>query len=97
MKLARLSWGEGAALLALLAAPVPAWAQLDCSRIVIEGKRFDFSNLRGPHSVLTSEYDALANTYHNTTYTLDLCGTLKRKDDSTKVCPAGTRGKLGLV
>lgn len=74
----------------LLAASIPAAASLQCDNIVADGHRFNFDKLKGPHSVVTSEFTP--PTYKNTTYTIDLCGPLKRKGDVPKgeECPNGT-------
>jgi len=67
---------------------------LQCKDMVLDGHKFDFGSLEGPHTVITSEFHP--PTYTNTTYTLDLCAFLKRKSDAKKDedCPNGTRGKI---
>ncbi|KAK4187612.1 autophagy-related protein 27 [Podospora australis] len=74
----------------LLFAGVAA-AVFDCEKLVVDEHTYNFHDLRGPHSVVTHEY--APPTYHNTTYTLDLCSPLKRKGDVPKLerCPDGTR------
>lgn len=74
----------------LLFAGVAA-AVFDCEKLPVDGHTYDFHELRGPHSVVTYEHAPPA--YHNTTYTIDLCGPLKRKGDVPKAerCPDGTR------
>ncbi|KAL1895282.1 type II membrane protein [Sporothrix stenoceras] len=76
--------------LALAAAVQPATAMLACDRIVADKQIFDFSPLRGPHSVVTTLHTP--PTEQNVTYTLDLCGPLKRKGDVPKgeECPNGS-------
>lgn len=75
--------------LALVAAQ-PVAAMLSCEHIVADGARFDFSKLKGPHSVITTQHTP--PTEQNTTYTLDLCGPLKRKGTVPKgeECPNGS-------
>lgn len=66
---------------------------LHCENILIDGYKFNLEKLKGPHSVLTSKYDSVTHTYHNTTYTLDVCGPLKKSGKSKfkEECPNGTR------
>ncbi len=92
MRVPQLSGSEAAALLALLAASTPTAAMLDCKNLVVDGPKFDLSALKVPHSVVTSEFHP--PTYANTTYTLDICGFLKRDDKVAKdeQCPNGARG-----
>ncbi|PGH12029.1 hypothetical protein AJ79_04538 [Helicocarpus griseus UAMH5409] len=56
---------------------------LDCNRIVVDGKAWTLSSLAGPHSV----YNVVDHppTSINTTYTLDICKPLKHTE-----CPSGT-------
>lgn len=74
---------------------------LSCDKIRVDGFNFDLSHLAGPHSVLTSRYESIPKTHHNTTYTLDLCKPLQKsgKEKATEECPNGTRGEsvLGLL
>lgn len=83
------------AALLFLAAPasVSGASFLRCGELVVDGHKFDFSPLKGPHTITTSEFHP--PTYSNTTYTLDLCAYLKRKDDVKKgdECPNNTRGE----
>ncbi|EER26775.1 hypothetical protein CPC735_009510 [Coccidioides posadasii C735 delta SOWgp] len=69
-------------LLALF--PVLPLAQLDCTKIVVDGKTWDVSKLGGPHSV----YNVVDHppSVINTTYTLDLCKPLPKSSQ----CPSGT-------
>merc|ERR1712000_711808 len=62
-------------------------------KIVIEGQKFDLSKLGGPHSVVTSRFEDLAQTHFNTTYTVDVCQPLKKsgKSEKSEECPNGTR------
>jgi hypothetical protein len=85
-----------AALLPLLLAPLPSMAMLHCENILINGYKFNLEKLKGPHSVVTSKYDSVTHTHHNTTYTLDVCQPLKKssKSKSNEECPNGTRGML---
>ena len=66
---------------------------LRCDHVQAGGKKFDFSKLGGPHSVVTSQHKP--PIYLNTTYTVDLCRPLKKAKDAPKreTCPNGTRGK----
>jgi hypothetical protein len=76
---------------AISAADIPS--MLDCSKVIVDETKFDFSPLKGPHTITTSEYHP--PTFTNTTYTLDLCAYLKRKDDVKKgdECPNNTKGE----
>ncbi|OAA57639.1 autophagy protein [Niveomyces insectorum RCEF 264] len=76
--------------LAVVASAPPAAAMLSCDRVLADGHMFDFSPLRGPHSVVTAQHTP--PTEQNVTYTLDLCGQLKRKGDVPKgeECPNGS-------
>lgn len=78
--------------LPLLLAPLQGSA-LECSKIVVDGHKFDLTKLGGPHSVVTTQYNAIAESHMNTTYTLDVCNTLKKSGDAPKneQCPMGTR------
>ncbi|QPG97544.1 hypothetical protein C2857_006504 [Epichloe festucae Fl1] len=82
-----------AVLLSLSLAPLSSLAMLHCENILIDGYKFNLEKLKGPHSVLTSKYDSVTHTYHNTTYTLDVCGPLKKSGKSKfkEECPNGTR------
>lgn len=72
---------------------------LTCENVLIDKHKFDLSKLGGPHSVVTSRWNSLAETHTNTTYTLDICQPLKKtgKSKKTEQCPNGTRGKGLLV
>ncbi|KAK3344631.1 autophagy-related protein 27 [Neurospora tetraspora] len=63
------------------AAPPPAEV-MRCKEIVVDGHKYNFGELGGPHTVVTNEYDPPA--YYNYTYTLDICAPLKRKGDVKK-------------
>lgn len=63
--------------LALLSGPAAASTSYDCSHIRVEGQSFDLSSLSGEYSV--SHLEPHPPTTHNTTYTLNVCGPLKRK------------------
>ncbi|KAI2425752.1 type II membrane protein [Ophidiomyces ophidiicola] len=69
-------------ILALL--PALSLAQLDCTKIVVDGKTWDLSKLGGPHSV----YNVVDHppSIINTTYTLDICKPLPKNSQ----CPSGT-------
>jgi hypothetical protein len=66
--------------------------ELDCAKVEVGDHTYDFSPLTGPHSVVTSKHHAPSFT--NTTWTLDLCGPLKRAGevDEGMGCADGTRG-----
>lgn len=83
-------------LFPLLLAPLPGSAMLDCNKIVVDDHKFNLEKLGGPHSVVTTQWNAIAETHINTTYTLDICNTLKKSGDAPKSeqCPMGTRGEL---
>ena len=66
---------------------------LDCSHIRAHGKKFNFEKIGGPHSVSVIEHSP--PSIHNTTWTVNLCGTLK-KDKNIKPadqCPGGSYGR----
>jgi hypothetical protein len=67
---------------------------LDCAAIEADGHTFNLKSLGGPHSVVTSKHHAPSFT--NTTWTIDICGSLKRKGDVAEgeACPDGTRGSF---
>lgn len=77
------------------AADLPS--MLDCSKLIVDNAKFDFSPLKGPHTITTSEFHP--PTFSNTTYTLDLCAYLKRSGEVKRgdECPNGTKGRLLLV
>jgi hypothetical protein len=83
--------------LSLLAVPVLGSTSLSCNNVRIDDHSFDLSSLSGPHSVVTTRYESIAQTHINTTYTLDICNPLKKSDKGKKneSCPNGTRGKIG--
>lgn len=82
-----------ATLLLLLLAPA-ANAMLQCESIVADGKKFNLKPLGGAHSAVVSQLDSLGTNFINTTYTTDICQSLKRKGDVDRKlqCPQGTRG-----
>ncbi|KAK8077203.1 autophagy-related protein 27 [Apiospora saccharicola] len=81
-----------ASLILLLLAPA-ANAMLQCESIVADGKKFNMKPLGGAHSVIVSQLDSLGTNFINTTYTTDICQSLKRKGDVDRKlqCPQGTR------
>ncbi|KAJ9138675.1 Autophagy-related protein 27 [Pleurostoma richardsiae] len=89
MRFSRSSAADAAFLSLLLAAP--SAAMLRCDHIQVDGQKFNFKELGGPHSVVTSK--EIPPNYLNTTYTLDLCRPLKKKSGAPKreSCPNGTR------
>ncbi|KAI9737599.1 MAG: hypothetical protein M1818_005603 [Claussenomyces sp. TS43310] len=91
MRLGRSRVGDVARLTTLLFPTViTALGNIDCSRIVTEGKTFDLVALEGMHSVMTSHEQPPA--YINTTYSIDICRPLKKPaKESHNWCPGGTR------
>ncbi|KAH8878996.1 autophagy-related protein 27 [Thozetella sp. PMI_491] len=92
MKLSRPSAPEAAVLLALLTSATPAAAKLlDCENLLVDGHKFNFWELRGPHSVVTSGFQS--PTYTNTTYTIDICRYLERSNDvpANEQCSNGAK------
>lgn len=68
----------------------------DCTHLRVEGHRYDFSALGGPHSVIIPQDTPPSIT--NTTYTIDLCYPLEKKSNVPKLdqCHAGARGEYPL-
>lgn len=64
----------------------------DCEHVVVEGKKFNFGALGGPHSV-TNIVDHPPGIL-NTTYTVDICKPLRRTKGIPREyeCPSGTQG-----
>ncbi|KAH8766570.1 autophagy-related protein 27 [Hyaloscypha finlandica] len=64
---------------------------LDCNHARADGVDWTFKPLGGPKSVLHADEGSASWT--NTTYTIDLCAPLKRKNDvpADQKCPGGTR------
>jgi len=71
---------------------------LDCSHIQVNRKKFDFSKLGGPHSIMVSD-DSHPPAIHNMTYTVDICHSLERDKNKNKAdqCDHGTRGRWPVV
>jgi len=69
-----------------------AQSQLNCKALEVDDHTFDFSALKGPHTVVTTEF--AAPSYYNRTYTIDLCAPLVRKGDveARFKCSDGTHG-----
>lgn len=80
-----------AALLSMALLATPATAMLQCDHVQIDGQKFNFKQLGGPHSVVTWHQEDVFE-YVNTTYTLDLCAPLKKDGPSNESCPNGARG-----
>ncbi|KAK3947865.1 autophagy-related protein 27 [Pseudoneurospora amorphoporcata] len=65
---------------------------MHCKEIVVDGHKYNFGELGGPHTVVTNEYDPPA--YYNYTYTLDICAPLKRKGDVKKEEQCGADARV---
>lgn len=89
MRLQRSSFSLPSALL-LLPTLVSA-VTFDCSHVRVDGQSFDFSELKGSHSVHLIE--DTPPSISNTTFTLDICNPLQRTKGVPKEdeCPSGTR------
>ena len=86
-----------AAILSSFLFPLVALSNtLDCQHVRTEKFDWSFESLGGPKSVLHAVSETAS--WVNTTYTIDLCKPLKRKDDvpDNQKCPGGTRCKLLL-
>ncbi len=72
-------------------------AALDCANLLVDGHKYNLQALAGPHVVVTSEYTR--PTWHNSTYAVDVCGVLKRKEGVGKEerCPDGSRGMFSFL
>jgi len=82
----------GAAGAAAAAAAANSNPPLACDSIVTDqGHTYNLRALAGPHAVVTHEYTR--PTYHNTSYAVDVCGALRRKEGGKEAegCPDGTR------
>lgn len=88
MKLSPARSSTVAAALVSLAVAFP------CDHIQVDGQKFDFSSLGGPHSVITTIRNETPWEWRNTTYTLDLCKPLEKKGGgrASESCPNGSRG-----
>lgn len=75
---------------------IRAVISLDCSHIRHNHKKYNFEELHGPHSV--SVVDHVPPSIHNSTYTIDLCNPLKKKEGIPREdqCPTGTHGTKPL-
>lgn len=71
---------------------------LRCDHIQVDGQKFNFRDLGGPHSVVTTQAQPEWEPYDyiNTTYTLDLCAPLKKDGPVKESCPNGSRGVYPL-
>ncbi|KAF9639176.1 Mannose-6-phosphate receptor binding protein [Lasiodiplodia theobromae] len=81
-----------AALLLTAAFPsLVAGVMFDCKDVVVDGTRYDFHELGGPRSVYFTEKQPPAVL--NTTFTVDICKSLKpiKGVDKKDQCPTGTR------
>jgi autophagy-related protein 27 len=69
----------------------------ECNHIRYQGKKYNFSKIGGPHSVSYIDEDH-PPSIHNYTFTVDLCGTLKKEKGvkSEEQCDSGTYG-MSLV
>jgi autophagy-related protein 27 len=77
------------ALLPLLSLAI----SFDCSHIRAHGKKFNFEKIGGPHTV--SKVEEFPPSIHNTTWAVDLCGTLKKDKNlpAGDQCPGGSYGR----
>ena len=80
--------------LAHLSAAISA---IDCKqRIVVDGRKFDFSKLDAPHSVSVIDEDSPPAVY-NTTWTVNVCRPIPINKDlpnyKEEQCPSGTNGE----
>ncbi|ROW04171.1 hypothetical protein VSDG_01015 [Cytospora chrysosperma] len=84
---------SAAGLLSLVLLATPATAMLRCEHIQVDGQKFNFKDLGGPHSVVTTQEQPSWEPYDyvNTTYTLDLCAPLKKDGPVKESCPNGSR------
>lgn len=83
--------GSAATLLSIALLAAPSSAMLRCDNVLVDGQKFNFLGLKGPHSVVTWHQEQVFE-YVNTTYTLDLCAPLKKDGPSDQSCPNGARG-----
>lgn len=69
---------------------------LQCDKILVDGQKFNFKDLGGPHSVVTTQRldENQPFQHRNTTYTLDLCAPLKKDGPKQESCPNGARGEF---
>jgi autophagy-related protein 27 len=65
----------------------------DCSNIQVKGKKFNFEKIGGPHTVSVVEH--FPPSIHNTTWTVDLCDTLKKDKNipAGDQCLGGSQGR----
>ncbi|KUI67821.1 Autophagy-related protein 27 [Cytospora mali] len=84
---------SAAGLLSIVLLAAPATAMLRCEQIRVDGQQFNFKDLGGPHSVVTTQEQPSWEPYDyiNTTYTLDLCAPLKKDGPRKESCPNGSR------
>lgn len=85
--------GDAGLLLSLLLlVPQQAAAMFRCNHIVADNQRYNLEALDGAHGVVISKDEGAS--YLNTTYTVDICRSLKKKGDVPKnqQCPNGSRG-----
>lgn len=80
-------------LVSLLASHASA-VMLSCEHIRVDKQSFNLEKLGGPHSVVTTLREPPSHS--NTTYTVDICKPLEKKEESEvpkgEQCPTGTRG-----
>ncbi|ERF70823.1 hypothetical protein EPUS_02345 [Endocarpon pusillum Z07020] len=62
----------------------------ECSHIRVKGKKYNFEKIGGPHTVSVIEHSP--PSIHNTTWAVDLCGTLKKDKEvpAGDQCPSGS-------
>lgn len=81
-----------AALFSLALLITPASSMLACNNIRVDGQKFDFGQLQGPHSVVTRQKGNAPWEIFNTTYTVNICGPLiKKGGKASESCPHSAR------
>ncbi|CAD6503730.1 BgTH12-05475 [Blumeria graminis f. sp. triticale] len=64
---------------------------LACDQVVVDGSKWNFSDLGGPRSVMHSIDEIVS--FKNTTFTIDICQglVLEERKSGEKLCPFGSR------
>lgn len=84
--------GPAAALFSLALLASPASSMFWCNHVQVDGQKWNFQELAGPHSVVTWQKQQPFE-FVNSTYTLDLCAPLKKDGPADESCPNGARGQ----